>query len=288
MSTATVDPIAATHANFQELYIEAEDGVELRVFHWEPKEPASDDPFVFVAGWVSIVAGWADFLRAMSKKRPVFYVETREKTSALIRQRRLRSTDFDMHRLARDLMNICARLPVETARTVIAGRSFGATAILEALKHGALKVRGAFLIGPNSEFKAPPVLGKVVYLPAFLYHGFKYILLWYLRTFRVDVKKEPEQMARYDQTLRTANPRRLQLSAISALKYSVWKDLETIEVPVGMAYASSDKLHGVANIERMVEAIPQASEFSCESNIYMHSAGLMNDVEAFIDSLSGD
>ena len=285
MTATVVDPIGAVHAVFEERFEAAEEGVRLRVFQWTPKGGETADPLVFVSGWVSIVDGWADFLRELTTKRPVFYIETREKQSAEISRKGLRSDDFSLRRMGADLVNVCKSLPIDMERSVVAGSSLGATALLEALKKGALETRGAFLIGPNSEIKGPPVVGKVIYLPAFLYHGFKYLLLWYLRTFRVDVKKEPEQMARYNKTLLTAHPRRLQLSAISATKYNVWSDLETIEVPVTMAYAASDKLHSADGIDRLATTIPRGCKLPCESNKYMHSAALAADVERFIASL---
>lgn len=259
MTEHVADPIGAAHAEFSSFFVEAADGVRLRVLHWQPREAQSADPLVFVAGWVSVVGGWAEFLFKATRLRPVYYIETREKNTAQVDLPRPRPDDFGMRQLARDLVAVSRALPINLDRTIFVASSFGATALLEALKHGALAARAAFLIGPNSDFKAPPVVGNVIYLPAWLYHGFKHILLWYLRTFRVDAKKEPEQMARYDATLRSANPRRLQLSAIAVLKYSVWKDLDTIGAPVAMAFAGTDKLHSAANIVRMVETIPPNS-----------------------------
>jgi pimeloyl-ACP methyl ester carboxylesterase len=283
VSQQAADPIGMSQADFTEIFVPVEDGVRLRVMCWQPQVETPAAPIVFVAGWVSVVDGWAEFLRELTCRHPVYYVESREKKSAEVTRRGLRWPDFAMPRLADDLIAVCRGLGLNPAETIVAGSSFGATAILEALKHQALGAKAAFLIGPNSDFKAPPVLNKVIYLPAFFYHGFKYVLLWYLRTFRVDAKKEPEQMARYELTLRSANPRRLQLSAIASLKYRVWSDLETIAVPVGMAYATTDKLHSAENIERMVQAIPNAAKVPCPSNKFMHGAEIAPLLEAFVE-----
>ena len=151
------------------------------------------------------------------------------------------------------------------------------------MKGGKLKCGGAFLIGPNSEFRAPKSLSWLLYLPPFFYHPVKYILLWYLRTFRVDAKKEPEQMKRYEQTLSMVEPKRMKHTARSVIlgRYEVWSNLETIEVPVSIAYAESDKLHALDNIRRMAEQLPFGKLHPCPTNLYMHSEQLLDDINAF-------
>jgi len=267
------------------LDMNATQGVKLRVLHWNPLKPASKKPLIFVAGWVSVVSGWADFLGELVLERPVYYIETREKTSAGISLEKPLPEDFGMERIAEDLIRICSSLPVEMSNAIIAGSSFGATAILEALKGGRLIPRAAFLIGPNSEYRAPWFLDGLLLLPPSAYHLLKYIILWYIRSFRVDAVKEPEQMARYDETLRSAHPQRIKLSAKAAIKYSVWSGLETISIPVGLAYAPTDTLHESENIDRMAELLPKGKLIPCESNKYMHSAPLVKDIEAFISTI---
>jgi hypothetical protein len=151
------------------------------------------------------------------------------------------------------------------------------------MKGGRLKCGGAFLIGPNSEFTAPRSLSWLLYLPPFFYHPVKYILLWYLRHFRVDAKKEPEQMKRYEETLRMVEPKRMKHTARSVIlgRYTVWSELETIHVPVSIAYAESDKLHALDNIRHMAEQLPFGKLNPCPTNLYMHSEQLLADIHAF-------
>jgi hypothetical protein len=164
------------------------------------------------------------------------------------------------------------------------GSSMGATAILEALKNNALKARAAFLIGPNGEFKGPPILKHLINLPHQSYHIIKYIILWYLKTFRVDTEKEPEQMQRYKKTLHSPDTQRIRLSAKAAInmKYQVWPDIETIQTPVALAYASTDKLHSTVNIRRIANSLPKSVIITCESNRYMHSAKILDDLYTFL------
>ena len=285
----TDDPISASGAHFKSEYISASDDVELKVLQWQPKikEPKEVvEPVIFVSGWVSHVSGWAELLEAMIQKRRVFYIETREKISARINKRKIRVHDFTIANIALDIINVCKSLPIELEQSMVIGSSFGATALLEALKNNNLNVRCAFLVGPNSEFSAHPFMRALLYLPVFSYHFLKYFVLWYLRTFRVDAKKEPEQMNRYNITLKTAHPKRIKMSVRAAIKYKLWPDLETVKIPTALAFAPTDTLHSKDNIEKIAKTLPRGQIITCPTNKYMHSVDLLKDIEDFIKTLN--
>jgi len=287
-SSDTHDPISAPGAYFKSEYISASDDVELKVLQWQPEikdseEPEkSVEPVIFVPGWISHVSSWAELLPLMTQKRTVFYIETREKISAKIKKEKIGINDFTIPRISLDIINICKRLPIDLEKSVIMGSSFGATAILEALKNNNLNVRYAFLVGPNSEFKAHPIMQQLLLLPDFSYHFLKYFILWYLRTFRVDAKKEPEQMRRYNITVKTAHPRRIKMSVKAAMRYKLWPDLETVKTPTALAYAPTDTLHSKDNIKKIAQVLPRGQIIACPTNKYMHSAYLLKDIEGFI------
>ncbi|MBW2251542.1 MAG: alpha/beta hydrolase [Deltaproteobacteria bacterium] len=284
-SSDTHDPISAPGAYFKSEYILASDDVKLKVLQWQPKikEPKEVvEPVIFVSGWISHVSGWTELLRSITQKRPVFYIETREKISAQIKKEKIKIDDFTISRIALDLINVCKRLPIDLEQSIVMGSSFGATALLEALKNNNLNVRCAFLVGPNSEFAAHPLMQKLLLLPDFSYHFLKYFILWYLRTFRVDEKKEPEQMRRYKITVKTAHPRRIKMSVKAAMKYKLWPNLETVQTPTALAYAPTDTLHSKDNIKKIAQTLPFGQIIACPSNKYMHSADLLKDIEGFI------
>ena len=108
-------------------------------------------------------------------------------------------------------------------------------------------------------------------------------MIWYLRNFRVDAEKEPEQMKRYEETLRMVEPKRLKHTARSVIwgHYTVWSGLETIHVPVYIAYAATDKLHSLENIRMMAQRLPCGKPNPCPTNLYMHSKQLLADINAF-------
>ncbi len=286
MAQTPRDPISAHHASFSERSIPVNEDVRLRLVSWQPKSEEAGCPIVFVAGWVSVVAGWAEFLYALTKKHPVYYLETREKTTAVIQKGRLRTDDFRMEHFARDVIAACSELPIDMQDAIVSGSSLGATVLLEALKHERLKAKGAFLIGPASEFRIPFSLRWMPYLfPSPSYHMVKHFIVWYFRHFRVDAEKEPEQMRRYENTILSAHPLRIKLSGRAFMHYKVWPDLETVETPTRIAYAATDTLHAPDTITRMAETLRQADLLPCESNKYMHSAPLAEDISRFLTDL---
>lgn len=280
------DPIGASNATYSEAYVPVGGGVELRVMHWCPAVGAHRAPLLFVPGWISVVGGWAEFLRAAVTRRPVFYVESREKVSARFPAPDLVVDDLTIRRSAEDLIAVCRALPIHTERTIVAGSSFGATSLLEALKGDRLRPRAAFLVGPNSEFQLPWTAHLVVHLPNVFFHVVKHAIIWHLRTFRVDAQAEPEQMERYEQTVLSADPGRLKLSARAIVGYRIWPDLETARTPVAVAYAPSDKLHGADNVQRIAAALPRCTLIRCASNLAMHSASLVDELERFVSDLN--
>jgi len=281
-----IDPVKCDHVDYDSKYYEADQDVSLKVMNWKPVKKQNTPPIIFVAGWVSVVEGWADFIKGASKNHEVFYLETREKRSARINSEKLVPDDFSIYQMALDITNVIKKLPVKESQAMLIGSSLGATSILEAMKSYDLNPLGAFLIGPNSDFKVPVFLKPVAYLPSCFFQIVKYPILWYLQLFRVDAKNEPEQIRRYKDTVLKAHPKRIKLSAISLLKYQVWLSIEGIKAPVGLAFAPTDKLHASENILQMEKLIPNASLFECPSNKHMHSHKLMIEIESFIESIT--
>lgn len=269
---------------YHEEIVAVDRAVRLKVMVFRQTAARDKPPVLFVAGWVSSFPGWVPLIRALAGERDVYYLETREKSSALIDDSvPLADDDFSIFQNALDIIKVCDHFKINCPQTIVFGSSLGATSLLEALKKGKLKVGGAFLVGPNSEFAAPRSLLWMLSLPASFYHPFKYFLIWYLRHFRVDAKKEPQQMQRYIDTFNTVEPKRLKHSARSAIlgKYQVWNDLETIRVPLAVAYAASDKLHNLDNLLLIARRLPFGKLTPCPTNLYMHSEQLLDDINAF-------
>jgi pimeloyl-ACP methyl ester carboxylesterase len=279
------NPVPVPGVRFGERRLVVEEGVRLRLYEWRPEDNRAADPILFVAGWISLVAGWAPLLEKLVQTRPVYYLETREKESAHISPEFMRPASFSVSRLAEDLIEVSNQLKLDGDHTVLFGSSMGSNAILEALKGDRLTARAAFLVGPNAEFRFPWWGRPLVHLPPWVYNAAKPFVLWYLRNFRVNVRDDPEQMARYERTVRAADPERIMLSARAVIDYEAIPGLETISSPVAVAFAASDTLHGEEEVRRIVDAMPRGTAVSCPSNTYMHTAQVIADLDLFLTGL---
>lgn len=276
------DPITSG-VSFRRHLVEVEKGVRLTVYEWQPGTGAK--PLVFVAGWVSVIEGWRPLLEVLVRERPVYYMETREKRSAVFAGDDLRPTDFGIIRLGEDIIEVCRQLGIDPQRRVFFASSMGSNAVLEALKNERLEARGAFLVGPNADFRFPGWGKALTYMPASIYHLARPFMEWYLERFRVNVREDPEQMARYRRTLRAAHPVRLKLSARAVLGYSLFPGLETVTAPVAIAYALADTLHGGREVQQILDVLPRGEAVECPSNTYMHTAMVADDLQQFIAKL---
>jgi pimeloyl-ACP methyl ester carboxylesterase len=278
-----INPVPIPGVKFTESRLTVEGGVSLRLYEWQPEDVGQADPILFVAGWISLVTGWAPLLEKLVPTRAVYYLETREKESADLAPGHMRPDGFTIPRLAEDLVAVSEALGLDRDRTVLFGSSMGSNAILEGLKGGRLAAKAAFLIGPNAEFHFPWWGRPLVHLPPWVYSAAKPFVLWYLRNFRVNSREDPEQMARYVRTIRAADPERIMLSARAVINYDAMPGLETVTVPVAVAFAASDTLHGENEVQRIVDAMPRGRAVSCPSNTYMHTAAVIADLDRFIE-----
>ena len=282
-----VNPVPVPGVRFGERRLVVEEGVRLRLYEWIPENGGGADPIFFVAGWISLVTGWAPLLEKLIQTRPVYYLETREKESAHISAELMRPERFSVSRLAEDLVEVSNQLELESDRTVLFGSSMGSNAILEALKGDRLTAKASFLVGPNAEFHFPWWGRPLVHLPPWVYSAAKPFVLWYLRNFRVNVREDPEQMARYVRTIRAADPERIMLSARAVIDYEAMPGLGTISSPVAVAYAANDTLHGEEEVQKIVSAIPRGVAVRCPSNTYMHTAEVVADLDRFLAASTG-
>jgi len=279
------NPVPVPGVYFNERRLTVEEGVSLRLYEWRPENDDGADPILFVAGWISLVTGWVLLLEELVRHRRVYYLETREKESAEISPKLMRPESFLVSRLAEDLVEVSNQLELDGNRAVLFGSSMGSNAILEALKGDHLKAKAAFVVGPNAEFHFPWWGRPLIHLPPWVYSAAKPFVLWYLRTFRVNSREDPEQMARYVRTIRAADPERIMLSAQAVIDYEAMPGLETISSPVAVAYAASDTLHSEEEVGRIVDAMPRGVAVSCPSNTYMHTAEVVADLDRFLAGL---
>ena len=143
-------------ASSEELFIEVDTGVSLRILRWIPDDEsiASKGPVVVVPGWGSVFEGWRPLITEWVRRRPIVYIETREKKSARI-ARKVRREDFEMRHHGHDVAAVLDEFGIDSAEVDWFSSSLGATLLIDAYQNNVLAGRSSILLAPNPDFKFP-------------------------------------------------------------------------------------------------------------------------------------
>lgn len=266
----------------EERWVNVSDSVSLRVITFHPKAPSQKPPILFIAGWVSMVKGWQETLFEMTKDFTVHYIETREKKSSKIQGK----VKYSIESIGKDIIALIDYFQFKESQYILFGSSLGATAILDCCRFLSINPCCLILIQPNCVFRIPWFwlqTVRLLYPP--LYIGFKYVVLWYLKNFRMNVKHDRGQYEKYRMTLNAADPWKLKKSFLSISKYQVWDLLNAIYIPVLLFGASKDKLHEPGNIEKMVSMIRNTTYIDLETNTNTHSREMVIEIRRYLNNL---
>ncbi len=260
------------------------DKVEIKTFDFEPNNSDPGKPIiVFVPGWISLISGWKDVLNTLAPKYRILYVETREKRSAKFPT--MKAIDLSIEQMSRDIGALVGEMVPEGQPFYFAGSSMGATVILDYLAMKKRQPVSSFLVSPICDFPFPGwILFMIKFIPAVLYTVIRPILKTYLSYFRLDMKKEPDQVKKYCGTIDAAEPVRLKANAYAIRNYSLWEKLSDVKSPVVIIGAKTDNLHGIDIMEKMMKAMPLSSLEIMESNKETHSAKVGDFIDLSISS----
>ena len=271
-------------ADAEELLVEVEPGVSIRVIVWKPTSggEASDGTVVMVPGWGSMFEGWRPLVSEWVKSRNLVYIETREKASARI-DRRISKSDFAIERHSSDIATVLESLGIDHSKVDWYSSSLGSTLLIDAYQRGELGGRSSVLLAPNPDFEFPLWSKAIIFtpLPILVYKKLVGFVAWVVdrRT------KEEGQKIRYRRALLAQDVERMLLSARSNIGYKLPNDLSSIEVPCAVMTAASDTLHDFDKVQRVVDAIPNCELIEVHSNQYAHEPGVLKEIGDFYSSL---
>ena len=271
-------------AESEELFVEVEAGISLRILRWFPNDESavSNGPVVVVPGWGSVFEGWRPLITEWVKRRPIIYIETREKKSALI-TKKVSKSDFEMSKHGADVLAVLNDLGIDSHDVDWFSSSLGATLLIESYQSGVLKGHSSVLLAPNPDLEFP-LWARIVMnlpIPRFIHPALMRFTIWLVdrRT------KEEGQRIRYRRTLLSQDLNRMLLSARANMRYRLPDDLSRIDVPCAVMTASSDTLHDMSKVLSIVERIPGAVLIEVPSNQYAHEADVLVEIEQFHSSI---
>ena len=271
-------------AESEELFVEVESGISLRILRWFPNDESavSNGPVVVVPGWGSVFEGWRPLITEWVKRRPIIYIETREKKSALI-TKKVSKSDFEMSKHGADVLAVLNDLGIDSHDVDWFSSSLGATLLIESYQSSVLNGHSSVLLAPNPDFEFP-LWARIVMnlpIPRFIHPALMRFTIWLVdrRT------KEEGQRIRYRRTLLSQDLNRMLLSARANMRYRLPDDLSRIDVPCAVMTASSDTLHDMSKVLSIVERIPGAVLIEVPSNQYAHEADVLVEIEQFHSSI---
>ena len=266
-----------------EQWIRVSEDVSLRVFIWKPNNDSLRNlsPIVMVPGWGSVFEGWRPLLSEWTGKRPIIYIETREKSSAIF-DKKMTVDDFQMERFTNDIAEIIKFLDLKNNFDFFSS-SLGSTILIDGLQSKKIQGRSSIFLAPNERFNFPLWARILIKLPFP-----RFSLKWLINTAIWGVErrvKEEGQKIRYRRTLLSQNFERIRLSARYLMKYSLPDELAEIKIPCAIITADSDKLHGLEDIKSIIDRIPNAKMIQVPSNQYAHEPDVLREIEEFYESI---
>jgi len=266
----------------REEMIQVNKEVQLRVITFDPADNRNNPDLVFVAGWISLIDGWVDVLKELTRDFRVFYIETREKISSRVQP----GTRFSVHQIGDDIVNLIQILDLKSQKYLILASSLGATAVLETCRFLKADPRALILISPNAVFRVPKIwqfIVRLFYPPLFIWC--RPLIKWYLRTFRMNIQSDPAQYKKYCRTLDNADPRKSKKAVMALWNYQVWDRLQAVKFPTLIIGASRDKLHEPENTQKMVNMIPETVYLDMGTNARNHSKEMVMELRKYLAGL---
>ncbi len=270
-----------------ERYITVSDGMSLRLIDFQPpsqvggtaEDPTTKAPdakpwLLFLPGWLSHPIAWGAFLSEITPHYRVLYLESREKGSSVPPM--VSKVSYQATRMVTDVQEAVAQIIPANQPWLLAGSSLGSSVALEylaAASYGDCAAPNeALLIAPNLTF-AFPKWSKPIFrwFPLRLYPILAAAIKAYIRWFKVDMKREPEQYQKYASTIDNAAPHKLRPNALSLFDYDGWRAAKTLTTPTTLVGGQSDGMHGLDDLKRVTELNSHCTLVEMESNKATHS-----------------
>jgi pimeloyl-ACP methyl ester carboxylesterase len=266
-------------------YVNVGRGVKLRVLKWTPFDftPNNENQLIIVPGWGSVFEGWRPLISEWALRRPIIYIETREKKSAII-EKKIYKKDFQMNEHVMDLIEVIKFFELSIDKVDWFASSLGATILLEGFQKETIGGRSAILIGPNVNFKPPPWANLFLRFPV---PKFSYPVLRRIVLFALEKRlKEEGQKIRYRRMLKAQDLLRMMLSAKYNIDYEMNLEFPDNKISSVILSAESDKLHAIDGVIEISKNLPNCKLINVPSNQYAHEAAVLKEIEEFYNTLS--
>mgnify|MGYP001416023735 FL=1 len=261
-------------------YIEVSNGIQLFQVHFKPKKITNYPPVIFIPGWGSFIQGWKIVIREMSKDFEIYYLETREKSSAIHKKEQ----EITIENIGDDIARVTALINLKDDGFIALGSSMGATAILDAMAEEKFSPSLAVLIGPNIEFNIPRFLIIILsIIPVQFYKVIRPFAKWYMKKKYIDMDSDSKQYDKYSYVLDNVHFDRTRRSALSFKKYSFETKIEQIKKRILVFSGDKDILHNYERTVDMVRRIKGSKLINLKTNDKTHSEEMVRKMRDYLD-----
>lgn len=277
--TADGDQYGFENSVCTEQMIRLTDQVTLRILCYTPACEAENIPVVLVTGLVTEVKSFVNIIHELSRDFPVYYIETRDKSSSLVHE----EVRYDIETMGIDVAEIIQQLGLKSGKFVMVGYSFGAAVIADGFRHFRAIPHSVVFIEPTPVFHYPRWSIKLIkWYGKPLYQIIMPLAKWYLQNIVINKKEDLEMAEISSNSLSHANPDKLRNTVLAIAGYEVWDKLGSISCPALIIGTSKDRLHNRDETSRMVSAIKNSSYIDLENNLRTHSAETAKIIRTFI------
>jgi len=264
----------------QKRYLKVSNDIQLFEVHFSPKNISKYPPVIFIPGWGSFIQGWQIVLKEMTKHFEIYYIETREKSSA----KHVKEQKISIQNIGDDITKAVGLHDIDDNNFIAFGSSMGATVILDAMAENKINPSLAVLIGPNIEFNIPQYLIIIIALiPTQLYRMIKPFAKWYMKRKYIDMKSDSKQYHKYSYVLDHIHLGRTRRSALSFKNYSFEDKIKQLKKRILVFSGNKDILHSYEKTLDMVNRIKQATLINLETNDRTHSVEMVDELRSYLN-----
>ncbi|HSV55990.1 MAG TPA: alpha/beta fold hydrolase [Magnetospirillaceae bacterium] len=226
-------------------------GAEIRVIHVQPERAYARRPVVLVPGWGTIPEGFREFYGPLHGKAEFWYIETREKTSSRILDRK---ADLSVGRAALDIRAALDATGLAGQDFVLVGSCWGSAQILEGLIRGALDAPTLLLADPmHSLWFSKWILRWVSpWIPSAAASFARPVL----KRLILGDMKETAQRNRIFEFIDDADVWKWKKSAEAAREFELFGRLGKVGREVFVLNGTGDKVHDQRNYPRIAAELP--------------------------------
>lgn len=264
--------------------IRIDDQVSLHVFEFRPLHDGHRIPIVIISGLVTIIDSFRTIVEGLSENHPVFYIETRDKTSSVIAGK----VKFNIRTMGDDIRHIIGDLGLKEREYAMIGYSFGGPIITECCRTIAQKPLCIIFMEPTAEFNYPGwSLFLIKWFGVPLFPVLKNFAKWYLGKFRLNKKEDVQMALILSDTINNADPVKFRNCILDIAGYKIYDNLKNVTSPSLIVGTSKDGLHVIGEMKRMEELLGNVTYIDLETNERTHNMDMVRVTMDFIGKVTG-